>query len=271
MIRERVSATLLSFVSDQSANVVRVVQLAFALDPDHAHDDLTDRQATLSAEQQYDARTARRRTDEATEILVAAAEAGWAARHAAGSDSGWRVRTLETLLRLDTPTPELYETRTIVATRDLPEIVVRLDLPRPPDGEPDAGEVAVDVLYGARISAVARGNGNRHVAVTLALPGVLPRDREHRLCVHFRVPPGQRIRHRYVIIPLDPCEYGLVKVRFADNRRPASVWRLNGVPPGLLDDPTRRHPRLEIDGVGEVVESFRQLREGRGYGVGWAP
>ncbi|MET7468205.1 hypothetical protein ACFYON_08005 [Micromonospora sp. NPDC005686] len=268
VVRERVGQTLLSLARDLPADLVRVVELTYAIDAEHAYADLTTRQAQLGREQRYELRTARRRSEQVTELLAAAAEADWATRLAGDLDSGWRVRSLEALLRLDTPTPELYEVRTIVATRDLDEIVVRLDLPRPDTDSSDGADLVIDVLYGARIRSVRRGNGNRHFEVRLALPETLSADRNHKLCMHFRVAPGQRIRDRYVITPLDPCDYGLVRVRFA-GREPAALWRIDGLPQGLLDDPDRRHDRLSVDGAGDVVAEFRRLRQGRGYGVGW--
>ncbi len=267
-VRERVGQCLRSLAEDLPADLVRVVEWVFALDREHQRfPDLGDRQAQLCQERNFELPTARRRTKQVTEALAAAAESAWAERGAEPVDSGWRVRSLEALLRLDTPTPELYETRTVLATREIHEIVVRLDLPRPDRDHSDGADLAIDVLYGARISDVKEGNGKRHYEVRLALPSVLSPGCAHELCMHFRVPPGQRIRDRYVIIPLDPCDYGLVRVRFG--RVPTALWRLDGLPQGLLDDPERRHDTLRLDGVGEVVAKFQRLREGRGYGIGW--
>jgi hypothetical protein len=91
-------------------------------------------------------------------------------------------------------------------------------------------------------------------------------------CLHYRVPPGQPIRDHYAIVPLDPCDSGWVRVRFAPDRPPARVWSYAAVPPRQLDDVTTRPgaDALVPDGVGEVVLPFRGLRQGHAYGAAWA-
>jgi hypothetical protein len=70
------------------------------------------------------------------------------------------VTSLKALFRLDTTTPELYEMRKIVATRDIDEVTVRLGLPQAPDGQvagdlvggrPGGGESDPDGSRAARI------------------------------------------------------------------------------------------------------------------------
>jgi hypothetical protein len=164
-------------------------------------------------------------------------------------------------------------TRTVVANQRLEELVVRLDLPRPHQHDGPALPLVVDAIYGSRIKSVERLNEGRHYCLTVALPHILESDDQLEFCLHYRVPEGQPIREHYAIVPLDPCDYGTVRVRFPGDRPPAEVWRLSAVPPRLLDEATAAPgpDRLELDGVGEVVLTFRGLREGHGYGVAWQP
>jgi hypothetical protein len=211
--------------------------------------------------------------DEAAHLMARAAETAPGPAARADPGSLWRVRSFFALLRLDTPTPELYETRTVLANQRLDEVVIRLDLPRPPKHEAPARPLAIDALYGARIRSVQRSDDGRHYRLTVALPRVLEPEDQLEFCLHYRVPAGEPIRDHYAIVPLDPCDYGTVRVRFPADRPPSAVWRLSAVPPRLLDEATAvpGADRPDLDGAGEVVLAFRGLREGYGYGLAWQP
>jgi hypothetical protein len=73
----------------------------------------------------------------------------------------------------------------------------------------------------------------------------------------------------YVLQPLSPCLAFDVTVRFDPAAPPASVWRLDGVPPGIVDAPQSPRNLLVPDRFGDVRLSFRQLRQGYAYGVKW--
>jgi hypothetical protein len=272
VVRQKVRDTLTDLAKELPADLRRAAECAFALDPD-APARLSKRTEQLAEAIHCGERTARRRMDEAVHLMARAADTGPGPVVAGDPGSGWRVRSLFALLRLDTPTPELYETRTIVANQPLAELVVRLDLPPPSPNDNPALPLVIDALYGSRIKSVERRNEGRHYRLTIALPRVLQPDDQLDFCLHYRIPEGQPIRDHYAIVPLDPCDYGTVRARFSGDRPPAAVWRLSAVPPRLLDEATAAPgpDRLELDGVGEVVLAFRGLREGYGYGVAWQP
>jgi hypothetical protein len=220
-------------------------------------------------------RTARRRIDHAFQTLAQVAVQRPTGRSAGDPEAGWYLRSVRAVFRLDTPTPELHETRTIVATRDrLDEIAVRVSLPRPASDGPAAGErhdIVADLVYGARIVSVERVHEAQHFRWTLALPRPLGPGEEHEYQMYYRIPPCQAMRPHYAFLPLVACESFVVRTRFAADRLPAAVWRLDGVPPRLLDDERPGADLLVPDGAGEVELRFTDLRQGRGYGLAWTP
>ncbi|MFF3868939.1 hypothetical protein [Micromonospora sp. NPDC001898] len=266
MVRAKVRATLLALSADLPTDLRRALVLAYALDPEHSYLRLDRRTDQLARELSCQQRTARRRIDEAVARLVGAAVAD------APSDTGpsWHLHGMHALLRLDTPSPELYETRDVVAIRSIGEITVQFSLPRRPGDDRPEHDVVVDVLYGARIREVTRHNDGQFFRLVLTLPRILAPGERHELCLHYRVPAGQPIREHYVFQPLAPCARCTVRLRFPPGDGPALVWRLDGVPPRSVDDRAPGGDRLSPDGIGEVSSAFDGLQQGYAYGVAWS-
>ena len=272
-IKPKVQAALAALIRELPRDLRRAAELAYALDRDHLHPLLQDRVGLLAEELKIQPRTARRRMDDAADLIVQAARA---ARQSVGdveptrSGSGWEIRSLEALMRLDTDTPQLYETRTIAATRDLTELTLLFSLPRPP-ADPAAVQLDVDALYGVRLGKVRQPAGGDHYEVPMTLPTTLRAGEKHQFCLHYSVPAGREISPYYAIVPLSPCDQGLVRIRFHPDRPPAAVWLLEDVPYLQLSDKTPGPRPLVPDAVGDVFVRFGALREGHGYGVAWAP
>jgi hypothetical protein len=268
VVRGKVRSTLAALSTDMPADLRRAVVLAYALDPEHSYLRLEHRTDQLARELSCQHRTARRRIDEAVARLVATAlDAAWAE---VGAAPAWHMHAMHALLRLDTPTPELYETRDIAATRPVDDITVQFSLPRRPDDRGAEHDIAVDVLHGARIRDVSRHNDGQIFRLDLTLPRTLNPGERHLLCLHYRVPEGQPMREHYVFQPLTPCVRCTVRLRFPPDRAPRHVWRLDGVPPRAVDDRAPGPDRLHLDGVGEVASTFDGLRQGHAYGVAWS-
>lgn len=243
------------------------VLVTFAVGRDHRLDTLDARIGQLAGMRNVAHRTARRQADAALEALVAAIE-DLQPDEAASNGCGWRVSSLSSLFRLDTPTPELYELRTIVATRTIDRIEVRFTLPPTPAG---VGEPVVAALFGAQVRQNQRLDGSPSRLITLDLPRPLAADEKHEFWLHVVLPPDQPTRPHYAIVPLAPCDFGSVRVRFAPDRPPAEVWVLDEVAYPDLDarKPSRR--TVTPNAHGEVSREFRSLHEGHAYGVAWTP
>lgn len=77
------------------------------------------------------------------------------------------------------------------------------------------------------------------------------------------------MRPYYVLNPLRRCEHFTVRVRFGRERKPESIWRLNGVPPRVVDDFSPNDDPLFIDRLGEVSLEFHNMQQGLSYGLQW--
>ncbi|HEY3610482.1 MAG TPA: hypothetical protein VGL06_23475 [Pseudonocardiaceae bacterium] len=217
-------------------------------------------------------RTARRRVTRAFELLademLAAEPTG--PEPPADPEKGWRVRKFVALLRLDTPAPELVETRTIEATRDgLRMIVARMSLPKYEAGQPTRTNLLADVQHGARIVHQEQNEG--HFRYLLELPAELNQGEGHTYTIAFRIPPGQPSRTHYAFVPLVACEEFTVRVRFDPDQLPAVVWRLDRLPPVVMTNRLAPGPALALDGASEAVLTFRNMDQGFGYGLAWLP
>jgi hypothetical protein len=268
--RRRAEAVLTELTADLPDDLRVAAELSLALG-DRPAARLTQRTDALARELRCSGRTARRRMDEAAHLIARAALSHPGPEDDADPGSGWRVREFTGLLRLDTATPELYETRTVQAERTLDALTIRLDLPPRPEADGPALPLVIDALYGVRLAEVDGGPDGRNYRLAVDLPRTLRPDEQLEFCLHYRVPPGQPIRNHCAIVPLDPCDQGRIRVRFDPADPPAQVWRLTAVTPRQMDRATTvpGPDRLAPDGAGEVGVSFRGLRQGHGYGIAW--
>ncbi|WP_157752116.1 hypothetical protein [Actinoplanes derwentensis] len=267
----RVRAAVVTMLAELAAGLApdlrKAAELAFGLDREFRLTTLAERESRLADLQRVSVRTARRRMNEALAALAVAGEDAPEPADDPAAGSGWRVSSLRVLFRLDTHTPELYEMRTITATREIDEITIRIGLPEAPAG---VGAAEVDALFGARISAVEPRNGASSQKVVLRLPErMLPGD-VHELWLRVVLPPGQPTWPHYAIVPLDPCESGTVRVRFGAEL-PDEVWLIDEVPYTDLREPPEKRALIQPSALGEVTREFHGLREGYGYGIAWTP
>jgi hypothetical protein len=267
-VRPRVAAVLDDLIDGLPPDLGQAARVAFALDKEYRFPTLNDRIRTLAQRSRYSERTIRRLLDRAARMMVKEAEAAGLSAPDPAAGPGWRVLSLAALFRLDTATPELYEMRKIVTTRDLNQITVRLGLPAA-TGRNVAGGLVVDALFGARVAKVERAPDRTHFRIVLDLPHVVPADEPHEFWLRVVLPAGQPTWPHYAIVPLNPCDSGTVRVRFAPDHPPAAVWLLDEVPYLDLTDETPGAERIRPDGNGDVVRHFTGLREGYGYGVAW--
>lgn len=295
-IRRRIASTVAALLADAPGDVRRAVIVALAMEPDAQYPTLTGRRDWLAQTAPCDVRTVRRQEDRGFNLAATAADVNLAAAAAdvdlaavdvdpaaaaAGRGVGsvpaqrrpeqdWYVTAFRAIMRLTGPGPELIEERTIVAARPgLAEVVVAVSLPEPLDGR-DGRPVEADVLYGGQIVRTDHPTSS-HFRFVLRLPRSLRVGEAHDYAVIFRVPAGRYMRPHYAFQPLLPCEAFEVTVKFDPARVPTAVWRLDGVPPRVLDDECPTQDVLRPDSVGEVRLRFADLTQGLGYGIAWTP
>lgn len=248
------------------------VVAALALHPDAQQRFLGERIDWLAERLGRDQRTARRRVDEGLDRLaeIASGHDSFSAESANQAwPDAWHVRSCRTLLRLDAPTPELLEERTVVFTRDgVKEIIASVSLPRHatrPSGEHD---LQAQVLYGGRLLRAERVS-DTHFRFFVGLPTTFRAGQAHDYATLFRIPDGQPMRPHYAFIPLHSCSAFDLRVKFNPSALPTAIWRLDGVPPRVLDDYRPTDKLLHVDAVGELRLEFHELSRGLAYGAQW--
>jgi hypothetical protein len=269
--RSKMIATVNNLLRDEQRDVRLAVLVALALHPEASHRDLSSRRLWLARQLHCQERTARRRVDEAFELLVqSAAETDFDGTVEGPVMHDWHVRRMRAVLRLNAPSPELTDERTIRFARNgIGEIISQLSLPWLDRETSDSHDVIGEILYGGRIRARERG-GEQHFRWVVELPRRFRIGETHEFGMKFRLPPGQPMAPHYVLQPLVPCEAFEVTVRFDQARPPRVVWRLNGVVPRVIDEERPSAETVQPDRFGEVRLAFRDLLQGFAYGVKWA-
>jgi len=249
------------------ADLRLAAQAAFGLHEEAAGEFLDRRISWLAGALDRDPRTARRRIDMAFRLLDELL--GDPARNRGGSSpDGWYVESVRSMLRLDHDPPDLQEERRIVAEVDeLDELTLSLSVPAL-RGFEELPDIGADVLFGGEIVETRQVSAS-HAQFVMRLPNPLRLGQRHEYGIRF-APQRSEIRPYYVLTPLRRCEKFSVRVRFDRARPPARVWRLNGVPPRVVDDGVDSGDRLTVNRVGEVVLEFHELHQGLSYGLQWS-
>ncbi|HEX5115644.1 MAG TPA: hypothetical protein VFW65_10650 [Pseudonocardiaceae bacterium] len=269
-IRERLTDRLRILISGLPRDLQQAVNVALALHSDTQQQFLQDRIQFLADLQTRDVRTIRRRMDEGFHLL---AEKATQPAPAVPRDTGlgWHIGRLEAVLRMDKTSPECFTRRTIVAERNgLDRVQDMITVPKGDHRPADRHDLDAELYFGATLLSVERTASNRF-AFELGLPEPLSVGQRHEYGMVMRIPDEQPMRNHYVFFPNRECEEFQLRVRFAQDRRPALIWRMSDAFPRDVDDDSPTETLLMLDGAGEVNLTFRQLRPGHGYGVQWRP
>lgn len=258
---------LLAGLPDEQEHVARGT---LNLRPDPVPGSLTDRMDVLAQEMHVDRRTVRRRMNDAYRDMALRAQRGDATLTGDGyGGKGWYVDVFDVVLRLDRPTPEAIERRTVVVTAPtLDRITTSVDVPRHPDTGQEQPGLESELVFGGTAAGRGRGSGT-NFSLDIALPRRLVRGDRHTYELISRIPPGQAMAPRYVCVPYRTCRYFVLRVRFDPDRLPCAVWKHDGVPHSAVHDGRPSVNLLELDGANEVVVEFRDLLNGCAYGVQW--
>jgi hypothetical protein len=265
--RRRLVEVLQWLLRDEPKETRLVIAVALALHPEADQRYLGARERWLAEQLRVHERTARRRIDEAIEILARLATEVEQDREVPDS---WQDQAIRAFLRLDGYSPELFEQRTVLITADhVDEIATRFSLPRRRDPSAGTHDLITEILYGGRIRDTERLSPE-HFRYFVELPRTYYRGETHEYGIRFRVPPGQPMTPYYALVPLLTVKSLDLTVRFAPARPPVKVWRLDGVAPVMLENPSPNDDTLlQVNRFGEIRVSFRNLRQGFGYGARW--
>jgi hypothetical protein len=227
---------------------------------------LEDRVDWLAARLNRDARTARRRMDEAARMLAEHLASSQRGRRAGLPSTGWHVMTAQAALVLDTDVPTSYERRVVMAEHDgLDQLVLARSVPPAEEGRVD---VHPQLLFGGTLGLKEWDTGSRFRLV-LDLPRTLRAGDRHEYSIVWRQPPDQPMRPYYVFTPVLRVDHFDLHVRFDPDRPPARVFRVTDAFHRDLDEPPQDHDEVELDRCGEVHLEFQDLAPGHGYGARW--
>lgn len=270
-VRQKVAARLRDLSAKLPPDLQIGVTAAFGLDDTLHTPFYKDRLRWAEAELERNTRTVRRRIDEAIDQLAELAVHRMAANGTPGqppASNRWYNAEIRQALVLDQGSAYALEQRRIVADEDgVTELDLALTVPAPdaiPGDRPL--EVAIDVLYGGRLLQ-RRMESTERIGYRLALPRPLRLGDEHEFAL--RALPRRELAPHYVCLPRHRCDRCEVRVRFALERPPTRVERLDGVYQRDIVDPRGDAEPVTLDACGEVVERFTNLTPGLAYGLRW--
>ncbi|MBL7498733.1 hypothetical protein I6A84_04510 [Frankia sp. CNm7] len=186
----------------------------------------------------------------------------------AGGTVGWYIERVWAVMRLDLLSPELQDSRRIVATENgLTELMLSMSVPRPPDAPISPRDLGMDVVFGGRIVRVDR-RGDTIFSAVLRLPRPLKTGERHDIGCVWQLPPGQPMTPRYAMSPTIRCDALDLRVRFPRDADPR-VERLDGLPIRAVEDLTLDLPVVPLDGAAEASAHFDHLALGLSYGLRW--
>ena len=245
-------------------------RVALAIQPDAQQRFLTERTEWLARRIDRDTRTARRRMNEALQLMAdldTVAVAGGSGPAARPPENHY-IAEHWALLRLDQPTRETYERRVIVSNVDgLREIDTVLTLPQDRRSRPRLPELRMEVLYGAIVVDEIRETETRF-RYRLRLASPLNAGQSHEYSILYRIPPGQFLRPHYVFIPHLRCNQVSLRVRFPADRLPTDIRRVEDGYLRDLDDEMTGDP-ITLDDACELSLTFTSLVIGMAYGARW--
>ena len=262
---------LVGFLEDLAAGLPEDLQTAFAaalaLREDVRFRFLEERMQWLADWLHRDVRTARRRVDDAIRLVDAAVSLP---ARAAGDYESWHLARLRALLILDGAKPLAIEERTLVADRDdLAEIQVATSIPAPRGTRPQGHSAELKVLYGGSLTG-STWPTETYLRYTIRLPQPLRRGQSHEFGISIATPPGQPFNPRYAIQPLRRCDEFDLRIRFGAAAQGPSVWRIDGLPRGMVDDFADPAALLHPDSTGDIHMQYHHLKLGLVYGARWS-
>jgi hypothetical protein len=262
---------LIGFLEELAAGLPEDLRTAFAaalaLREDVQFRFLDERMRWLADWLQRDVRTARRRADEAIRLVDATVAVP---ARPPGDYEDWYLTRLRTLLLLDRPEASAIEERTVVAARDdLTEITIAAGIPAPRGTRSQKRSAELKVLYGGSLIG-STWLTDTYFRYAIRLPQPLQRGQSHEFGITVTTPHGQPFNPRYALQPLRRCDEFDVRIRFGAAVRQRSVWRIAGLPRGMVDDFADPEALVYPDAVGDIHMRYQHLKLGLVYGARWS-
>jgi hypothetical protein len=262
---------LIGFLEELAADLPQDLRMAFAaalaLREDVRFRFLDERMQWLADWLQRDVRTARRRADEAIRLIDAVATLP---ARAPGDYEDWHLARLRALLLMDRAEPSAIEERTVVAARDdLTEISIATGIPAPHGMGGQGHRAELKVLYGGSLIGSTWPTAT-YLRYAIRLPRPLQRGQAHEFGISITTPRGQPFNPRYAIQPLRRCDEFDLRIRFGAAARHRTVWRIAGLPRGMVDDFADPEALVQPDASGDIHMRYQHLKTGLVYGARWS-
>jgi hypothetical protein len=266
-VRERLIGFLEELATGLPDDLRTAFAAALALREEMRFRFLDERMQWLADRLQRDVRTARRRADEAIKRVEAAASLR---ANAPAAYEDWHLARLRALLLLDRAAPVVIEKRTLVAARDeLAEISIATGIPAPSDLHRQEQSAELKVLYGGSLIRTTWPTAT-YLRYTIRLPRPLRRGQTHEFGISITTPRGQPFNPRYALQPLRRCDEFDLRMRFGAGAQARSVWRIAGLPRGMVDDFADPQAMVHPDATGDIHLRYQHLKMGWVYGARWS-
>ncbi|GAB2867761.1 hypothetical protein [Lentzea nigeriaca] len=252
--RQKLVTRLTELVEQLPDDLQLAARAAFGLIPEVRHPLYQERVNWVAAEIERDARTVRRRVDEAVEQL-----AELAATTTRRDTGGWHTTELAVAVALDQRQPEVIERYQVVVEQDgVDQLEFAAVFPV------RRRDVEVHLLYGGTLQD--RSATHDRPGFTLVPAEPLVRGTIHDFAVRYRLQ-SRDVMHPCVLhVPDRPCEVFDLRVRFEHDRK-----RLVRTFDGVLQraDAEPDGGQQAVDRAGEIHLRFSRLLPGLLYGVRW--
>ncbi|MFD5830003.1 hypothetical protein [Lentzea sp. NPDC060358] len=251
--RQKLVTRLSELVEQLPEDLQLPARAAFGLAPETRQPLYGERVARVAAEIDRDARTVRRRVDDAVDHL-----ADLAATTTRRDVGDWHVAELAVAVTLDHGQPEVLERYQVVADHDgVGSIEFSSVFPA------RSRDVDVHLLYGGTLQ---RRNGLERPGFTLVTAEPLMRGQTHDFAIRYRLLSRDAMHPCVLHVPERPCDTFDLRLRFErDSKRIVRTFdgvlmRSDGEPGGM---------QRAVDRAGEVHLRFRRLLPGLLYGARW--
>ncbi|MCP2242752.1 hypothetical protein [Lentzea aerocolonigenes] len=252
--RQKLVTRLTELVEQLPEDLQLAARAAFGLIPDVRHPLYQERVGWVAAMIDRDARTVRRRVDEAVDQL-----AELAVTTARRDDGGWHTAELSVAVALDQGQPEVLERYQVVVDSDgvdSLEFASVFPVRR--------RDVDVHLLYGGTLQD--RGSPLERPGFTLVPAEPLARGATYDFAVRYRLLNRDAMHPCVLHVPERPCEVFDLRVRFEHDRK-RFVRTFDGVLQRSDTEPSGN--QHAVDRAGEIHVRFRRLLPGLLYGARW--
>jgi hypothetical protein len=270
--QNEVRRVLLSGLSEAARTLPRGLRMVFVMASGLGAEEqqLTERMDLAAQEVNRGLRQVRRWLREADALVAEAlARQGGTDDIAPEGRPGWYIETFSSIVRVDRSRPQFVSMREIYATApQLSTISENITISRATAGDDDdlLEVVAVD---GCTVTNLVRASTSLW-RFNLELDRTLRAGDRHRLGVMVTMPSREYIRPYSVMVPFRTTRRFSTEVHLGDPPLASQAWRLNAVPPVMLDDAIPTSDTYDLEQGSVIRADFPTVITGLAHGIQWS-